>query len=249
MDERLTSDKFEQAQAPNDGAVSNIFRTRSSLTHMSSTGSLPRLSATTSAIPIVDEPQPASHFPHWTIQVPFEDTHADPLLQTILDGETFDDGTPRAPPSPAILQAPPVSSETALTPTPDAFVQRSQQFAKKTGSFFAKDGNKPLEDAGYGSSLLQKGFLNSRSAEAADDLPRGWQAVDVDVFSLGSFAFKGMAGQWQIAQVLPSALTARLELFSHVLKRGKATCTRQDDSQLHSVKMWLPEISGLQLAR
>ena len=76
-----------------------------------------------------------------------------------------------------------------------------------------------------------------------------WQAVDVNIFSLGSFVFKGMGGEWQIAQVLPSVLVSRLELFSHVLKRGKATCTRQDDSHLHSIKMWLPEIEGLRLAR
>ena len=249
MDERLTSDDVEQAQAPTDVAVSNIFRTRSSLTRLSSTASVPRLSATTSAIPRVDGPQPTSHSPHWTIQVPFEETQLDPLLRNGLVSGTLDDKNPRAQPSPANPQAPPVSSKTALVTAPDAVTQPVQQFAKKTGSVFAKDGNKPLEDAGYGSSMPQKRISISMLAGAADGLPHGWQAVDVDVFSLGSFAFKGMAGQWQIAQVLPSALIARLELFSHVLKRGKATCTRRDDSQLHCVKMWLPDISGLQLAR
>ncbi|KAK9842884.1 hypothetical protein WJX74_003872 [Apatococcus lobatus] len=75
------------------------------------------------------------------------------------------------------------------------------------------------------------------------------EAVCVEIFSLGSFTFKGTAGEWQVAQVLPAALAARLALFSHVLKRGKATCTRQDDSRLHSIEMWLPEIAGLRLAR
>ncbi|KAK9833496.1 hypothetical protein WJX84_004300 [Apatococcus fuscideae] len=98
--------------------------------------------------------------------------------------------------------------------------------------------------------LLSEAYAKAHELPGtAAESQRRWQAVEVEVYSLGSFAFKGMGGQWQIAQVLPSSLTARLELFSHVLKRGKATCTRQDDSQLHSVKMWLPEISGLQLAR
>ena len=244
MDERVTSDNVERAQAPKVVSVSNIFLTRSPLTRMNSTASIPCLSATTSAIPRVDEPQLAEHSPHWTIQVPFEETPSDALLPTGLGSESA-----RAQPSPASLQAPLGSSKTALVTTPDALVQPSQQSAKKTGSFIAKDGNKPLKDAGLGSSRPKKRTSNSMLAGAADGLPHGWLGVDVDVFSLGSFAFKGMGGQWQIAQVLPSALTARLELFSHVLKRGKATCTRQDDSQLHSMKMWLPDISGLQLAR
>ena len=75
-----------------------------------------------------------------------------------------------------------------------------------------------------------------------------WQGVNLDVFSLGSFQFKGMAGNREIAQVLPSALRARLELFSHVLKRSKATCIRQDDTKLHAVQMWLPDITDMQMA-
>ena len=75
-----------------------------------------------------------------------------------------------------------------------------------------------------------------------------WQGVNLDVYSLGSFQFKGMAGNREIAQVLPSKLGARLELFSHVLKRSKATCTRQDDTKLHSVQMWMPDITDMQMA-
>ena len=76
-----------------------------------------------------------------------------------------------------------------------------------------------------------------------------WQGVNLDVYSLGSFQFKGMAGNREIAQVLPSALGARLELFSHVLKRSKATCIRQDDTKLHSVRMWMLDITDMQVAR
>lgn len=75
-----------------------------------------------------------------------------------------------------------------------------------------------------------------------------WQGVNLDVYSLGSFQFKGMAGNREIAQVLPSALGARLELFSHVLKRSKATCIRQDDTKLHAVQMWMPDITDMQMA-
>ena len=75
------------------------------------------------------------------------------------------------------------------------------------------------------------------------------QNVEVDIYSLGTFAFKGMGREQRIAHVLPTTLASRLALFSHVLKRGKATCTQQDDEYLHSVTMWLPDIAGLKIAR
>ena len=75
-----------------------------------------------------------------------------------------------------------------------------------------------------------------------------WHPVGVDVYSLGSFAFKGMNKQQHIAQVVPTALASRLELFSHVVKRGKATCIKQDDSHIQSVTMWLPDLTGLKMS-
>ncbi len=75
-----------------------------------------------------------------------------------------------------------------------------------------------------------------------------WQPVGVDIYSLGSFAFKGINKQQHIAQVVPTALASRLELFRHVVKRGKATCIKQDDSHIQSVTMWLPDLTGLKLA-
>ncbi len=97
-----------------------------------------------------------------------------------------------------------------------------------------------------GSSYTQK--LAVPVVVAPDDQFRQ-QAVEVEFYSLGTFRFKGLGGDWGIAQVLPSALASRLELFSHVLKRGKATCIQQEHSHLRSAKMWLSEIAGLKLAR
>ncbi len=108
--------------------------------------------------------------------------------------------------------------------------------------------------ASQGNNAARPAFaqMRQRSMPAAcwqDQSTFCWRPVQVDVFSLGSFTFKGMDRDQRIAQVLPTALASRLELFSHVLKRGKATCTKQDDSHLHAVTMWLPEIVGLMVAR
>ncbi|KAK9835452.1 hypothetical protein WJX74_000339 [Apatococcus lobatus] len=248
-DQRLTSDIIEpdQEYAPKEAAVSNIFRTKSTLGRLNSTGS--RLSSTSSSIPIVNDPQPPSQSPHWTIQVPSEEVSAGPLLQNGLNNLFTNPLASKEVASHETSDEPQNPSSLLLTSSLDSSVDPLQQPTRNTGSSMSKESSKAPRGASDSCSASQKRFSLSMPAGTAAESQRRWQAVEVEVYSLGSFAFKGMGGQWQIAQVLPSSLTARLELFSHVLKRGKATCTRQDDSQLHSVKMWLPEISGLQLAR
>ena len=73
--------------------------------------------------------------------------------------------------------------------------------------------------------------------------------VDVEVYSLGTFAFKGLAAHRQIAQLMPTSLSERLALFPHVLKRGKATCVTSDSRLLAVSTAVLPDVSGLVLAR
>ena len=73
--------------------------------------------------------------------------------------------------------------------------------------------------------------------------------LDVEVYSLGMFAFKGLAAHRQIAQLMPSSLSERLALFPHALKRGKATCVTPDNKLLAVTTVVLPDVSGLTLAR
>lgn len=229
-------------RATEDVSVSNIFRTRSVAS---------RLSSTTSNIPMIDGTQLDSQPPHWTIHVGLAEVPSVPLLQgddddvdTITEARVSHNTVLHEDVSEALTasRVPPLSST-------DAPVQPPPRPTRSTGSFTSKEGLRLPRGTSDGHSILGKTLSNSTSAGLAAGTTSRWQSVGVDVYSLGSFAFKGMAGQWEIAQVLPSPLAARLELFSHVLKRGKATCTRQDDKQLHSVKMRLPDISGLVLAR
>ena len=121
---------------------------------------------------------------------------------------------------------------------------RSTQESRSTHDTRASQGNYAVRP-----SFAQMRQRSMPSACWRDQSTFCWRPVQVDVFSLGSFTFKGMDRDQRIAQVLPTALASRLELFSHVLKRGKATCTKQDDSHLHTVTTWLPEIVGLMVAR
>ena len=73
--------------------------------------------------------------------------------------------------------------------------------------------------------------------------------LDVEVYSLGIFAFKGLAAHRQIAQLMPTTLSERLALFPHVLKRGKAICVTPDNSLLAVATAVLPDVSGLTLTR
>ena len=73
--------------------------------------------------------------------------------------------------------------------------------------------------------------------------------VDVEVHSLGMFAFKGLASHRQIAQLMPMSLNERLALFPHILKRGKATCVTANSQLLVAATVVLPDVSGLVLAR
>ena len=224
---RSTMDVIDGVR-PSDGTrslartVSNIFRTRS-------------------LTPIRDQP---SH-----------EHRSDDIIIDIAPAAELQTKEPSGQLQPFSLSAVRASKGTALqTPTALSVNQLSPSQPGsglfETGFVQRTSSKSELDSLGrpVGKPFMHKSHSVSLGVPTSE-APIQWQAVDVSIFSLGSFVFKGMAGEWQIAQVLPSVLVSRLELFSHVLRRGKATCTRQDDSQLHSIKMWLPEIDGLRLAR
>ncbi|KAK9864492.1 hypothetical protein WJX84_005112 [Apatococcus fuscideae] len=97
--------------------------------------------------------------------------------------------------------------------------------------------------------LSQAGMPRAVSMPIDDSMGIPQKLVDVDVYSLGLFAFKGLASHRQIAQLIPTSLSERLALFPHVLKRGKATCITADSKLLATSTAILPDVSGLVLAR
>lgn len=92
-------------------------------------------------------------------------------------------------------------------------------------------------------------ILQTASSAIDDTTDIPMKLVDVEVHSLGKFAFKGLSSHRQIAQLMPMSLSERLALFPHVLKRGKATCVTANNKLLASATAVLPDVSGLVLAR
>lgn len=102
-----------------------------------------------------------------------------------------------------------------------------------------------LRQSGSQSSIAFR--TSSLPIDESSGVPQ--KLLDVEVYSLGVFAFKGLAAHRQIAQLMPTTLTERLSLFPHVLKRGKAICVTPDNSLLAVATAVLPDVSGLTLAR
>ncbi|KAK9831232.1 hypothetical protein WJX74_008532 [Apatococcus lobatus] len=97
-------------------------------------------------------------------------------------------------------------------------------------------------------SQSSSGFrTSSLPIDESSSIPQ--KLLDVEVYSLGMFAFKGLAAHRQIAQLMPTNLSERLALFPHALKRGKATCVTPDNKLLAVATAVLPDVSGLTLAR
>ena len=90
-------------------------------------------------------------------------------------------------------------------------------------------------------------MLSANLAGHLDELPtRGSQ---VEVHALGTYVFKGISQPQRIVQILPASLSERLTLVHGQLKRGKATCLNTEQMQLSTAMVWLPDLSGLMLAR
>ena len=63
----------------------------------------------------------------------------------------------------------------------------------------------------------------------------------VDIFSIGVFKFKGVAGTYKVVQVMPTQLAGRNEHFPATLPRGKATCLSREVEKLSHVTVQLPD--------
>ena len=220
--------------------VSNIFRTKSLLPGLQ--GGPSGISAGRTASGADNEAR------HWTIAVPAEPSAAQSttqaghlelasLIQHIADAEGST--LPHQ-----------LSASSGLSASHAAIAQGSASFARASSHEHRRRTDSDMQAAGspFAHAPLRQPS-KAPSGNWQDQSPFRWQAVEVDIYSLGRFVFKGMSRPQQIVQVLPTALTSRLALFSHVLKRGKATCIQQDDRHLHSVRMWLPDIAGLDVAR
>lgn len=101
----------------------------------------------------------------------------------------------------------------------------------------------------HSTSQLSSAFRTSSLPPIDDSSSFPQRLVDVEVYSLGMFAFKGLTAHRQIAQLMPSSLSERLALFPHVLKRGKATCVTYDNRLLAVTAALLPDVSGLTLSQ
>ena len=197
MDGRLTKEMVDRERATEDVAVSNIFRTRSVAS---------RLSSTTSNIPIIDDAQLDSHPPHWTIDVGLAKIPSELLLQDDHDDPVAEASASHDAAFHEAVDKPPSSSLVPLMSATDAPVQPLQLPTRSTGSFVFKEGGKLLGVTSDGYPILRKTLSSSMSAGPAAASKCRWQAIGVDVYSLGTFAFKGMGGQREIAQVLPLLL-------------------------------------------
>lgn len=67
--------------------------------------------------------------------------------------------------------------------------------------------------------------------------------IEVDIFSIGLFKFKGVTGSYQVVQLLPQELRGRNEHFPANLSRGKAVCMQRDVGLLGSVTVSIPDPS------
>lgn len=63
----------------------------------------------------------------------------------------------------------------------------------------------------------------------------------IDIFSIGVFKFKGVAGIYNVVQVMPTQLAGRNEHFPATLPRGKATCLSREVEKLSHVTVQLPD--------
>ena len=213
-------------------SVSNIFRMKSR--KLSTQGSMLGRSMLGSGL--YDAPD------HWAITVPDRPSEGEPADQNSCIEMASGGGGPSAASTP--FQAHTSETPTDSTLNPALSIQ---------GTSEASDPPQSAVPAASSTSSPEnvKAALQAGAPQAGTEKPEScifWQPVGVDIYSLGSFAFKGMNKHQHIAQVVPSALASRLELFSHVVKRGKATCIKQDDRHIQSVTMWLPDLTGLKMA-
>ena len=95
--------------------------------------------------------------------------------------------------------------------------------------------------------LIDNAMRAANLAGHLDELPT--RKSQVDVHSLGTYVFKGIAQPKRIVQILPASLSERLTMVHGQLKRGKATCLKSEQVQLSSAMVWLPDLSGLLLSR
>ena len=141
----------------------------------------------------------------------------------------------------------PMAQLIGLRSTSDRFAQALPAMVEMVRS----PGHSSLETAGLHLSGSQiTSALRTSSLPPIDDSTSFPQKlVDVEVYSLGMFAFKGLTAHRRIAQLMPTSLSERLSLFPHVLKRGKATCVTYDNRLLAVTTAVLPDVSGLTLAQ
>ncbi len=69
--------------------------------------------------------------------------------------------------------------------------------------------------------------------------------IDVDIYSIGLFKFKGVTGSYRVVQLLPQELLGRNKhcptgLSNH---RGKAVCMQRDAGLIRSVVVSIPDTS------
>ena len=219
-------------------SISNIFRTKNRMPGLqgSTPGALSDLSRS--------ESRADDDTAHWTIAVPAISSEAMAATQAAnLElaschiPPSGHSSIPNVPPeswniatSPLSLATCPQDQEALPSATstsngrlvadvPDA--DQPSQEPRGSDSECAVQAHAATQSSPAGMPFQQSTLLSHGSWQDHSDLC--WQAIDVNIYSLGSFAFKGMGRDQHIAQVLPTALISRLALFSHVLKRGKAT--------------------------
>ncbi|KAK9811314.1 hypothetical protein WJX72_001645 [[Myrmecia] bisecta] len=71
--------------------------------------------------------------------------------------------------------------------------------------------------------------------------------VDVDVYSIGLFKFKGVTGVYSVVQVLPALLAGRIAFISAPPPSGKAICLAHDVCKVGSAAVDIPDFEQPQL--
>lgn len=129
--------------------------------------------------------------------------------------------------------------------------ERLQSLANEGGSATSPRSGVPAGPAMQArtskSMMIDNAMRAANLAGHLDELPT--RQNEVEVHSLGTYVFKGIAQPKRIVQILPASLSERLTMVHGQLKRGKATCLNSEQVQLSSAMVWLPDLSGLLLSR
>ncbi|KAK9851364.1 hypothetical protein WJX84_006381 [Apatococcus fuscideae] len=96
-------------------------------------------------------------------------------------------------------------------------------------------------------AIIDNAMRSANLAGQLDELPT--KESQIEIHSLGTYVFKGIVKPRRIVQILPASISERLTIGHGQLKRGKATCLNVEQVHLTTATVWLPDLSGLQLAR